>query len=157
MLFFGHLNWPRQEFLDAQAALSMTDEERDAFNSYYDTKNFASRITCPVITCFSLQDTTDPAHTNIAPYNLLENVGEAAKEYIINQFLGHSTTAEWAQTYMDFFEKYIEDPIPPTGIENVTAINGNDDAAPMYNIAGMMVGKDYKGIVIQNGKKKVKK
>lgn len=151
------VNWPRQKFLDAQVALSMTDEERDAFNSYYDTKNFASRITCPVITCFSLQDTTDPAHTNIAPYNLLENVGEADKEYIINPFLGHSTPAEWTQTYMDFFEKYIEDPIPPTGIENVTAINGNDDAAPMYNIAGMMVGKDYKGIVIQNGKKKVKK
>lgn len=120
MLFFGHLNWPRQK-------------------------------------CFSLQDTTDPAHTNIAPYNLLENVGEADKEYIINPFLGYSTPAEWTQTYMDFFEKYIEDPIPPTGIENVTAINGNDDEAPMYNIARMMVGKDYKGIVIQNGKKKMKK
>lgn len=151
------VNWPRQKFLDAQAALGYTDEERDVFNSYYDTMNFASRVNCPVITCFSLQDTTDPAHTNIAPYNLLVNVDEEDKEYIINPFLGHSTPADWTQTYMDFFEKYIGTPLPPTGIETITTDNGNGENAPMYNIAGMKVGKDYKGIVIQNGKKRVKK
>lgn len=51
--------------------------------------------------------------------------------------------------------------IDPTGIEkvntnaNVEDNNGNklDVNAPMYNIAGQRVGKSYRGIVIQNGKK----
>ena len=31
-----------------------------------------------------------------------------------------------------------------------------DENAPMYNIAGQRVGRDYKGIVIQNGRKVIK-
>ena len=144
------VNWPRQKFLDAQAALGWSDAERDAFNSYYDTKNFASRITCPVITSFSLQDATDPAHTNIAPYNLLVNVPDADKRYIVNPFLGHSTPGDWTQTYMDFFEQYIGTSLP-TAIGPVQADIPAD--GPAYNIMGQRVGKDYKGIVIQNGRK----
>lgn len=150
------VNWPRQKFLDAQEALGWTDEQRDVFNSYYDTKNFASRVNCPVITCFSLQDTTDPAHTNIAPYNLLDNVEEADNRYIINPFLGHSTPSDWTQTYMDFFENYVGTDIPPTGISRPTADESTADA-PAYNLAGMCVGDDYKGIVIVNGRKYVRK
>ena len=44
-----------------------------------------------------------------------------------------------------------------TGIENVVngnIVNGND---ALYNIAGQRVNKDYKGIVIQNGKKFINK
>lgn len=44
-----------------------------------------------------------------------------------------------------------------TGIENVVngnVVNGND---ALYNIAGQRVNKDYKGIVIQNGKKFINK
>ena len=150
------VNWPRQKFLDAQEALGWTDEQRDVFNSYYDTKNFASRVNCPVITCFSLQDTTDPAHTNIAPYNLLDNVEKADNRYIINPFLGHSTPSDWTQTYMDFFENYVGTDIPPTGISRPTADESTADA-PAYNLAGMCVGDDYKGIVIVNGRKYVRK
>jgi hypothetical protein len=44
-----------------------------------------------------------------------------------------------------------------TGIANVD-INANFDAeAPMYNLAGQRVGKNYKGVVIQNGKKMLMK
>lgn len=150
------VNWPRQKFLDAQAELGWTDEERDVFNSYYDTMNFASRVNCPVITCFSLQDTTDPAHTNIAPYNLLDNVEKADNRYIINPFLGHSTPSDWTQTYMDFFENYVGKEIPPTGINSPAADKSQADG-PAYNIAGMRVGDDYKGIVIVNGKKYIRK
>lgn len=144
------VNWPRQKFLDAQAALGWDDAQRDAFNSYYDTKNFADRIVCPVITSFSLQDATDPAHTNIAPYNLLTAVPDADKRYIINSFLGHSTPADWTQTYMDFFRQYIGTTLP-TVIEAVQADTPAD--GPIYNVMGQLVGKDYKGIVIQNGRK----
>lgn len=77
--------------------------------SYFDTKNFASRITCPVITNFSLQDNTDGPHLNIAPYNLLVNVAADDKEYSINQFKGHSAKDGWSTDYMAFFQKYIDE------------------------------------------------
>lgn len=99
------VNWPRAKFMIAQKNLGWTDAQRDAFNSYYDTKNFTDRVTCPVISCFSLQDTTDPTHTNIAPYNLLTTKD---KEYIINPFLGHATPSEWPTRYFAFFQKYID-------------------------------------------------
>ena len=40
-----------------------------------------------------------------------------------------------------------------TGISNVTVEKEFDENAPMYNLAGQRVSKDAKGIVIQNGKK----
>lgn len=46
-----------------------------------------------------------------------------------------------------------------TGISNLN-VNNNDNIdanAPMYNLAGQKVGKNYKGIVIVNGKKVVRK
>ena len=49
--------------------------------------------------------------------------------------------------------------IPASG--GTTGINGLDhqtaDDAPMYNLSGQRVDKNYKGIVIQNGKKMIKK
>lgn len=42
----------------------------------------------------------------------------------------------------------------PTGINEVSNSIAN---APIYNLAGQRVGKDYKGVVIQNGKKFIKK
>ena len=41
----------------------------------------------------------------------------------------------------------------PEGIEERVYVTGFDANAPVYNLAGMRVGKDYKGIVIQNGRK----
>lgn len=79
--------------------------------SYFDTKNFASRITCPVITNFSLQDNTDGPHLNISPYNLLVNVATADKQYSINQFKGHSAKDGWSTEYMAFFNNYINTPL----------------------------------------------
>lgn len=87
--------------------------------SYFDTKNFAPYITCPVITNFSLQDNTDGPHLNIAPYNLL-NVAD--KEYSINPFKGHATANDWGTTYMNFFNaRLYEEPLVPTALLNVSA------------------------------------
>ncbi len=46
-----------------------------------------------------------------------------------------------------------------TGIDNLNVnANANFDAnAPMYNLAGQKVGKNYKGVAIQNGKKMIVK
>lgn len=41
-----------------------------------------------------------------------------------------------------------------TGIDKVNKLDSAiNDNAPMYNLAGQRVGKEYKGVVIQNGKK----
>ena len=44
----------------------------------------------------------------------------------------------------------------PAGIKEVNNSTVNENA-PIYNLAGQRVGKDYKGVVIQNGKKFIKK
>lgn len=46
--------------------------------------------------------------------------------------------------------------VSATGIKNVQTIEVNEKAL-IYNLAGQRVGKDYKGVVIQNGKKFIKK
>lgn len=78
-----------------------------AHQSYFDTKNFAKWITCPVITNFSLQDQTDGPHLNISPYNLLTQVPAEDKQYSINSFKGHASADNWSTTYMAFFNNYI--------------------------------------------------
>lgn len=45
----------------------------------------------------------------------------------------------------------------PTGINSVEGVNGVGKNAPMYNIAGQRVGRDYKGIIIQNGRKIIRR
>ena len=44
----------------------------------------------------------------------------------------------------------------PTSINEVSNGTVNENA-PIYNLAGQRVGKDYNGVVIQNGKKFIKK
>ena len=46
--------------------------------------------------------------------------------------------------------------VTAAGIKNVQTIEVNANA-PIYNLAGQRVGKDYKGVVVQNGKKFIKK
>ena len=106
------VNWPRANFLAAKEKLGMTDEEMNTFNAYFDVMNFASHVNCPTITSFSLQDTTDPAHTNVAPFNLLINVKSEDKKYIINPFLGHATASDWGTKYLEFFKQYTNNNAP---------------------------------------------
>ena len=55
-----------------------------------------------------------------------------------------------------YLRKVIVTTTTSAGIETVRAIELNANA-PIYNLAGQRVGKDYKGVVIQNGKKFIKK
>lgn len=100
------VNWPRAKFLAAAEKLNMTTEQMNQFNSYYDVKNFAPYISCPVISNFSLQDATDPTRTNIAPY-LLVKTPAADKSYYVNNFLGHATAYDFGTQYMKFFKLYL--------------------------------------------------
>ncbi len=100
--YFQIVNWPADVAKKNQG--SMTDAEMYAFLSYFDTKNLATKVTCPVITSIGIQDNVCPPHTNIAPYN---NLPSGVKKAIIyNAELYHATNSDWTTDYMAFFKKY---------------------------------------------------
>ena len=147
------VNWPRANFLAAKEKLGMTDDEMNEFNAYYDVMNFASHINCPTITSFSLQDTTDPPHTNVAPFNLLINVKSEDKRYVINPFLGHGTASDWGTTYLEFFKKYISEDAPAgSKTAEVTSI-GFATFVPTRNVVVPEEGvKVYTAAIIDDSK-----
>jgi len=71
--------------------------------SYFDIKNLAPWISCPVIMAAGLQDETCPPHTNFAGYNQITS----EKEYRIYKDYGHNTPPEWQQVRMDFIKKHL--------------------------------------------------
>ena len=112
--------------------------------SYFDTKNFAKWITCPVITNFSLQDQTDGPHLNIAPYNLLTKVPAADKEYSINPFKGHATADDWSTTYMNFFNVHMDNtPDTPTAFDETNA-NANVNVGKFFRDGQLLIFRDGK-------------
>ena len=99
--YFDIVNWPAYVAREQRDALGWTDEQMYAFLSYYDTKNLATSISCPVIACIGLQDNVCPPHTNIAPYN---NLLSTDKELIFNPENGHQVANSWYNDYMAFFK-----------------------------------------------------
>ena len=97
--YFAITNWPAYVARENQG--TMTDAEMFAFLSYFDTKNLAASISCPVIACIGLQDNVCPPHTNIAPYN---NLLSTDKELIFNPENYHQAGATWYNDYMAFFK-----------------------------------------------------
>lgn len=93
--------WPANIFAKKQAETGLSDEEMLRWLTYFDVKNFAPMVTCPVITSLSLQDTTDPPHVGFAPYNLLGTPAQN-KRYILNPLLGHSMAPDWWQQFSTF-------------------------------------------------------
>ena len=83
--------WPVHEVLDTADAEGLDREELFTMLSYFDVKNFASRITCPVYMAFGLQDPTCPPHTNFAIYN---NLGTSDKRYLCIPTCGHAMWLE---------------------------------------------------------------
>lgn len=63
--------WPAGALLPAAAAKGISEQELLRTLSYFDIKNLAGRIACPVLMGFGLQDEVCPPHTNFAGYNLL--------------------------------------------------------------------------------------
>ena len=141
--------WPAYVAREKQSQLGMDDGEMYRFLSYFDTKNLATLVTCPVITAIGLQDPICPPHTNFAPYNNLK-VGD--RQYVVNTECQHETPAEWYNTCMDFFKAHMN----VGGTDGISSTTTADDAAAdgqAYNLSGMRVGNDHKGIVIVYGKK----
>lgn len=151
--YFDITSWPGYVARNCQKAIvdgggTMSDADMYAFLSYYDTKNLATRISCPVITSVGLQDNVCPPHTNLAPYNNLATA-DADKQVVLNAELQHATNSQWNATYMAFFKKYES---APSGISETLT---DQSTAAVYNMAGQRVAKTAKGLYIQNGRKYV--
>lgn len=155
--YFQLASWPTSVAYANKG--TMTDAEMFAFLSYFDTKNLATLISCPIITSIGLQDNVCPPHTNLAPYN---NVATPAdkKQIVINPELQHqvkySGADNWYTVYMNFFKKYLT----TTGIRSIdngqcSTVNSQRDNI-WYDLQGRRVTKPTHGLYIVNGRKVVK-
>ena len=79
------VRWPMWEVFEECDKKGISRDELMTMLSYFDIKNFADRIECPMLMAFGLQDGTCPPHTNFAAYNLVP----APKEYYCGPLLGH--------------------------------------------------------------------
>lgn len=99
--YFQIVHWPADPIRKKQAELGISDTQLFTTLSYFDIKNFAHKITCPVIMAVGLQDEVCPPHTNFSGYNLLRT----PKEYHIFTTYGHDVPKEWWGIRNNFFEK----------------------------------------------------
>ena len=98
--------WPVHEVFEQADAEGLDRAELFRMLSYFDVKNFASRVQCPVYMAFGLQDPTCPPHTNFAIYN---NLGTKDKRYYCVPTCGHAMWMEptWSAERDVFLDKYL--------------------------------------------------
>lgn len=92
---------------NCKKALGWTDEQMYGFLSYFDTKNLATRVDCPIIAAIGLKDNICPPHTNIAPYNNALTP-KADKQMTFYPDMGHAYPSGWDSNYIKFFKTYIK-------------------------------------------------
>lgn len=85
--------WPVHEVFAEADAIGLPREELLQMLRYFDVKNFAPRIQCPVYMSFGLQDPTCPPHTNFSIYN---NLGTRDKRFVCVPTCGHAMWEEAA-------------------------------------------------------------
>jgi len=143
--YFQLASWPSYPANQKRQELGMTDEEMYKMLSYFDTKNLATMIECPVYQTIGLQDDVCPPHTNMAPYNNLPSSVE--KKIIYNALLGHTTPNTWWNTFFQFFKDHM---LTPDNIESIA----NDEAkdARRFDLMGRPIDKSVKGLQILNGR-----
>lgn len=97
--------WPVHEVFDQADAEGLDRDALMTMLTYFDVKNFASRIHCPVYMAFGLQDPTCPPHTNFAIYN---NLGTRDKRYFCVPTCGHAMWQEptWDAERATFLKQY---------------------------------------------------
>lgn len=100
--YFKIVDWPGSTAKANKG--TMTDEQMYAFLSYFDTKNLATRISCAVLGTSGLQDRTCPPHTNIAPYNIIQNPN---KEYHFYPEMQHDYPKNWWSMIAEFWKKFL--------------------------------------------------
>ena len=101
--YFQIAGWPASTAKTEAKQRGMSDEEMYAFLSYFDTKNLATHIHCAVLGTSGLLDGTCPPHTNIAPYNLIDNPD---KEYHFYPNMTHDYPKNWYSMVAAFWQKF---------------------------------------------------
>lgn len=103
--YFRIVEWPKQPVVDKAKELGMSDEQLYRNLSYFDIKNLAQWVECPVFLGIGLQDVTCPPHTNLSGYNQLK--GE--KQLHVYRNYGHHVNYDhWNPTIMSFYKKYMK-------------------------------------------------
>lgn len=150
--YFKVANWPGNVAEAERKKAGMSEDEMYRMLSYFDTKNLATLITCPVYMNYSLQDNVCPPHINWAAYN---NMASTEKKYQTNPTLGHATSSTWWNDYHQFFKEHLKS---TNGIKEQRADDNKN--AIVYNLSGMAMNASFnslpKGIYIQNGMKFIK-
>lgn len=100
------VSWPVHEVLAAADAQGLSHEAVYDLLSYFDVKNFAPRVKCPVFMSFGLQDPVCPPHTNFAIYN---NLGSKEKHFLCVPTCGHQMWREevWPPVRAEFFDNAV--------------------------------------------------
>ena len=103
--YFKIVHWPGDVVKAALAKQpGMTETQLYEMLSYFDIKNLAGWIKCPVIMASGLQDEVCPPHTNFSGYNRIST----EKEYHINPTYGHDVPPTWWNLRLDFFKKHMK-------------------------------------------------
>ncbi len=90
--YFKIVNWPAYPVKQEAERLGLTSEQVYDNLTYFDIKNLARRITCPVMMGIGLQDPTCPPHTNMASYALITS----PKSLTIYPLCGHTVDySDW--------------------------------------------------------------
>lgn len=104
--YFRIAHWPAGPVLEEAGRLGIPEDELYRTLSYFDIKNFAESIACPVLMGFGLQDDVCPPHTNFAAYNKIRS----PKRYIAFPLSGHHVEqdARWWKERDAFFSAILK-------------------------------------------------
>lgn len=103
--YFEIVDWPASKYFAEAERLSISRDAMYDVLTYFDIKNLAEHITCPVLMGFGLQDVICPPHTNFAGYNAITS----PKQWIVFAEKGHNIGFErrWLDAREAFFRKII--------------------------------------------------
>lgn len=90
-LYFQLARWPANEFVEYQRRSRRSWDDIHGVLDYFDIKNLAPNISCPVLMGVGLFDDVCPPASNFAMYNLLTT---PAKAYYLYPQSGHGLPAE---------------------------------------------------------------
>ena len=105
--YFKIVDWPATPVFEAQKAAGLSDEQLYKNLSYFDIKNLAQWLECPVLMAFGLQDVTCPPHTNFSGFN---NIPHQNKTWKVYPQRGHDvwTESDWDGIRWNFFKQFIQ-------------------------------------------------
>lgn len=101
--YFKIAPWPRNVFEEYMRGHAESNwEEIYRLLSYFDIKNLAPRITCPIIMGVGLQDNICPPHINFSGYNQVKS----PKHYYIYYDKEHTVGKSWWAIKDNFFRSF---------------------------------------------------